>query len=49
MIIYRLTLDTRHEYAESVTELLNLCALEGPFARTVRLVIIHTRDGRIGS
>ena len=47
MIIYRLTLNTRHEYADSLAELLNLCALEGPFARTVRLRIIHTRDGRL--
>ena len=47
MIIYRLTLDDTRVYAESVAELLNLFALEGPLARTVRLVIIHTRDGRL--
>jgi len=47
MIAYRLTLDTRHEYADSLAELLNLLALEGPFAATVRLRVIHTRDGRL--
>lgn len=36
-LVYRVTLDDRHVYVESIPELLTLFEIEAPFARVVRV------------
>jgi hypothetical protein len=47
VIVYRLTIDDGVYYAESWPELRLLFEVQAPFARTVRLVVVETRKGRI--